>query len=69
MRRRAFGGKIENSRELVEALVGIGQAYGISASQVALNWLVSYHGGMVVAIRARPEPSKRSRTAQRLDSR
>lgn len=50
MRRRSFSGKIEKSRELVEALAKIGQAYGVSVSQVALNWLVSYHGETVVAI-------------------
>ena len=50
MRRRSFKDRIEKSRELVKALVKIGQAYGVSASQVALNWLVSYHGDTVVAI-------------------
>ena len=50
MRRRAFRNRIEKSRPLVEALVEIGQAHGVSASQVALNWLVSHHGDTVLAI-------------------
>jgi aryl-alcohol dehydrogenase-like predicted oxidoreductase len=50
MRRRAFKGKIERSRGLVEALMQMAPAYEVSASQVALNWLVSYHGDTVVAI-------------------
>jgi aryl-alcohol dehydrogenase-like predicted oxidoreductase len=50
MRRRSLKGRIEESRLLVEALLEIAQAYDVSASQVALNWLVNYHGDMVVAI-------------------
>ena len=50
MRRRSFSGRIEKSRELVEAIIRLAQTYGISASQVALNWLVNYHGDTVVAI-------------------
>ena len=50
MRRRAIKGKIEKSRELVEALMDIAGSYSVSASQVALNWLVNYHGDTVVAI-------------------
>jgi len=50
MRRRSFRGRNEKSRELVEAIINIAQAYSVSASQVALNWLVNYHGDTVVAI-------------------
>ena len=50
MRRRSFRGRNEKSRELVEAIINIAQAYSVSASQVALNWLVNYHGDIVVAI-------------------
>lgn len=50
MRRRAIKGRIEKSRELVGALIEIAQAHGVSASQVALNWLVNFHGDTVVAI-------------------
>ena len=50
LRRRAFGGMVEKSRELVNVLVKTAEAYGVSASQLALNWLVNYHGETVVAI-------------------
>jgi aryl-alcohol dehydrogenase-like predicted oxidoreductase len=50
MRRRAFRAKIEKSRQMVETLMDIARAYGVSASQVALNWLVNYHGDAVVVI-------------------
>jgi aryl-alcohol dehydrogenase-like predicted oxidoreductase len=50
VRRRAFRSKIEKSRQLVESLMDIARAYNVSASQVALNWLVNYHGDAVVVI-------------------
>ncbi len=50
MRKRVFKSKIEKSRELVEALVDIARAHDVSASQVALNWLVNYHGDIVLTI-------------------
>jgi aryl-alcohol dehydrogenase-like predicted oxidoreductase len=50
MRRRHFQNAIERSRPVVEALVEIGKGYGASAAEVALNWLVSYHGDTVLAI-------------------
>lgn len=50
MRRRAFANRIEKSRPLVAALAEIAQTYGVSASQVALNWLIAYHGETVLAI-------------------
>jgi aryl-alcohol dehydrogenase-like predicted oxidoreductase len=50
MRRRSIRGRVEKSRELVGALIEIAQAHDVSASQVALNWLVNFHGDTVVAI-------------------
>jgi aryl-alcohol dehydrogenase-like predicted oxidoreductase len=53
---RPFGRRIrlrrrmEKSRPLIEALERIAAAHGVSASQIALNWLVNFHGEMVVAI-------------------
>ena len=35
---------------LIQELTRLGQAYQASPAQVALNWLLSYHGDMVVAI-------------------
>jgi aryl-alcohol dehydrogenase-like predicted oxidoreductase len=49
-RRRRLQGQLETSRPLVEALTEIGARYGASAGQVALNWLVSFHGDTVVTI-------------------
>lgn len=50
MRRRQLRGKLESSRELVNALEEIAQSYGVTASQVALNWLINFHGDIIVAI-------------------
>jgi aryl-alcohol dehydrogenase-like predicted oxidoreductase len=50
MRRRSLKGRIEQSRKLVETLSNIADDYSVSASQVALNWLVNFHGDIVVAI-------------------
>lgn len=41
---------LERSRPLVQTLEEIAQAHGATASQVALNWLVNFHGDRVVAI-------------------
>jgi aryl-alcohol dehydrogenase-like predicted oxidoreductase len=41
---------LEKSRPLIEALKQIGEKYGVSSAQVALNWTVNYHGRYVVAI-------------------
>lgn len=41
---------VEKSRPLIRALEEIAGARGVSASQIALNWVVNYHGDTVVAI-------------------
>jgi aryl-alcohol dehydrogenase-like predicted oxidoreductase len=41
---------MEKSRPLVEALEQTAAAHSASAAQVALNWLVNFHGETVVAI-------------------
>ncbi len=41
---------LERSRPLVAALEGIAQAHGATPSQVALNWLMNFHGDTVVVI-------------------
>jgi aryl-alcohol dehydrogenase-like predicted oxidoreductase len=50
VRRRTLGGMVRRSRDLVQALADIGRGYHATAAQVALNWLVSFHGQTVVAI-------------------
>jgi aryl-alcohol dehydrogenase-like predicted oxidoreductase len=41
---------LERSRPLIDELRKIGQARGVTASQVALNWLLTFHGETVMAI-------------------
>ena len=49
-RRRSMGRQIESSRPLVQALEEIAARYEVTAAQVALNWLIHFHGQTVVAI-------------------
>ena len=57
IRRQMLKRKLESSRPLVGLLEKIARAYDVTASQVALSWLVNYHGDVVVAI---PGASKAS---------
>jgi aryl-alcohol dehydrogenase-like predicted oxidoreductase len=41
---------LEKSRPLVKTVQEIATKYGVTSSQVALNWLISFHGETVVAI-------------------
>jgi aryl-alcohol dehydrogenase-like predicted oxidoreductase len=41
---------LEKSRPVVETLRRIAPKYGATAAQVALNWVISFHGETVVAI-------------------
>ena len=50
IRRRNIRYDVEKSRELVELLETISSHYGVSESQIALAWLINYHGDTVVAI-------------------
>jgi aryl-alcohol dehydrogenase-like predicted oxidoreductase len=43
-------GSLERSRPLVSALQEIAAAHEVTPAQVALNWLVTFHGELVVAI-------------------
>ncbi|WP_410511553.1 aldo/keto reductase [Paenibacillus sp. BR2-3] len=38
------------SRPLIDSLGALGEKYGVTAGQIALNWLIHYHGDTVVAI-------------------
>jgi aryl-alcohol dehydrogenase-like predicted oxidoreductase len=42
--------KLESTEPLIAALKEIGGAYEATSAQVALNWIISYHGEAVVAI-------------------
>jgi aryl-alcohol dehydrogenase-like predicted oxidoreductase len=41
---------LERSRPLVDELRAIGKAHGVTPSQVALAWILQFHGDLVVAI-------------------
>ena len=49
-RRTILRSRIEKSRPLVNMLVEIGEKYEATPAQVALNWLINFHGETVVAI-------------------
>jgi aryl-alcohol dehydrogenase-like predicted oxidoreductase len=48
---------MEGSRPLIHALDEIAAAHQVTAAQVALNWLIHYHGDTVVAIPGATKPS------------
>jgi aryl-alcohol dehydrogenase-like predicted oxidoreductase len=50
MRRRRFNRALERSRPLIAALEEIAARYEATPAQVALNWLIHFHGDAVVAI-------------------
>lgn len=49
-RRGMMRRRLESSRPLVEALTEIGKKYNATAAQVALNWVINFHGKMIVTI-------------------
>ena len=48
--RARFKRRIEQTRPLVAALEEIGARHSATAAQVALNWVISFHGDTVVTI-------------------
>jgi aryl-alcohol dehydrogenase-like predicted oxidoreductase len=50
LRRSQLRRKIESSRELINTLENIARSHGVAASQVAINWLINFHGDTVVVI-------------------
>ncbi len=59
--------KLERSRPLVEALEEIAALHGATAAQVALNWLVNFHGDLVVAIPGATKISHAEQNAGAMD--
>lgn len=49
-RRMRLSAQLDETRELIEALEEIAQAHDVTISQVALNWVIHFHGDTVVAI-------------------
>ena len=41
---------IEKSRPVIESLQQLATKYNATPSQVALNWVINYHGDTVIAI-------------------
>jgi aryl-alcohol dehydrogenase-like predicted oxidoreductase len=41
---------LDRSRPVIEAVKGLALKYQVTPSQIALNWLINYHGDVVVAI-------------------
>ena len=60
---RASG--LAKSRPLIDELKKVAQAHGATPSQVALNWLVTFHGDTVVAI---PGATKRRQAEENVGS-
>jgi aryl-alcohol dehydrogenase-like predicted oxidoreductase len=48
---------LDRTRQLVNHLDGIAQAHGVTIAQVALQWLVSFNGLIVVAIPGATSPA------------
>ena len=47
---------LEDTRPVISALNEIAAAYGVTVAQVALNWLIHFHGDTVVAIPGASQP-------------
>lgn len=50
LRRRILRRRLEASRPVVETLKEIAERHGATPAQVALSWLIRFHGDLVVAI-------------------
>jgi aryl-alcohol dehydrogenase-like predicted oxidoreductase len=48
--RARFGKRVEQTRPLIAVLEEIGASHNATAAQVALNWVVSFHGDSIVTI-------------------
>ena len=62
-RRISLRRKVEESRPLITALQEIAAAHEVTPSQVALNWLINFHGEAVVAIPGASKPRHASESA------
>ena len=62
-RRARFRRRLEETAPLVAALEEIGQSYQATPAQVALNWLVNFHGDAVVAIPGASRPDQAADSA------
>jgi aryl-alcohol dehydrogenase-like predicted oxidoreductase len=58
---------LERTRPLIDELRAIGRAYGVSAAQVAVNWVITNYGDTVVAIPGASKPSQATESAAVMD--
>jgi aryl-alcohol dehydrogenase-like predicted oxidoreductase len=63
-RRMRLRRQLEHSRPLMKVLVKIGENYGATPAQVALNWLIHSQGEIVVAIPGASKVSQAREAAQ-----
>jgi aryl-alcohol dehydrogenase-like predicted oxidoreductase len=59
IRRRLFSfgrRKMERSRPVIDALAEIAEGHDVTSSQVALSWVINFHGNTVVAIPGASKP-------------
>jgi aryl-alcohol dehydrogenase-like predicted oxidoreductase len=68
-RRIRLSGQIEETRALIEALDEIAQAHGVTIGQAALNWVIHFHGDVIVAIPGASKVSHARESAGVLDFR
>ena len=66
-RRAMLSRQVESSRGLIGALDEIADAHQVTTAQVALNWLVNYHGDTVVAIPGASKVHHASESASSMD--
>lgn len=62
-RRRGFQGRLEATRPLVSVMEAIAARYNATVGQVALNWLVNFHGEIVLAIPGATKVSQAEQSA------
>jgi len=67
---RAFRiASLARTKPLIELLRTIGESHGVSVSQVALAWLITYYGEVVVAIPGASGPQQAADNAAAMDLR
>jgi len=67
MRRRVVGRLMQRGLPVVKLLEEIAADRGVTAAQVALNWLVNYNGELVVAIPGASKPRHAEESAGAMD--
>lgn len=71
--RRFFGRRelnaqgLARTRPLIDEMRSIGQAYSVSISQVAVNWVISRYGDTVVAIPGASKPRQAAEAAATME--